>query len=282
MRSALASLDDPLENPHVVSKSGPEEFSLGTLPEPVHVEDAWKMLHQPAHLEPVSKVIPHVIAAEWQHGHRIAAHLTDRPRSGRGHFGSDGGSEIDAVNPVEGLEDQRHRRCTASTEDHGADPHPFGIFPVGIDDRAVFCRCGESAVGMAREDRFALGVELAWFPILPLPVDEMRGSLFGHSLPPDVTVVGEGDVCEDRIGADGIHGHRVTFVGGAWGDTEEACLGVDGSQPAIRSGLDPGNVVADAGDFPAFLAEMPGRDDHGEVGLAAGAWEGRCDVGFLS
>ena len=62
-------------------------------------------------------------------------------------------------------------------------------------------------------------------------------------------------------------------------DAEEAGLGVDGAQPAVGVGLDPGDVVADGPDLPAL--EAGGRNEHGEVGLAAGAGEGGGDVGLL-
>ena len=44
-------------------------------------------------------------------------------------------------------------------------------------------------------------------------------------------------------------------------------------------GLDPGDVVADGPDLPAL--EAGGRNEHGEVGLAAGGGEGGGDVGLL-
>ncbi len=51
---------------------------------------------------------------------------------------------------------------------------------------------------------------------------------------------------------------------------------------AVVAGLDPGDVVADGGHFPAFLLEFLGRDEHREVRLAAGAGEGGGDVGLLA
>ncbi len=63
-------------------------------------------------------------------------------------------------------------------------------------------------------------------------------------------------------------------------DAEEARFGVDGVEPAVLPRLDPGDVVADGGDLPAVVAL--GRDEHREVGLAAGAGEARRDVGLLA
>ena len=149
MGTLLAALDDPLEHAHVVAESGPEEFPLGALAEPVHVEDARHVLHEAPHLQPVGEVVAHVVAAEGEHRHRVAAHLADRAGRGRRHLGADGRAEVDTVDPVEGLEDERHRRGAATAEDHRADPHSLGILPVGIDDRAVLRRCGKAAIRVA-------------------------------------------------------------------------------------------------------------------------------------
>jgi hypothetical protein len=76
------------------------------------------------------------------------------------------------------------------------------------------------------------------------------------------------------------HGVVVGLLRGAGGDAEVAGFRVDGVEAAVLARLDPGDVVADRGDLPA--AEGLGRDQHGEVGLAAGAGEGGGDVGLLA
>src|SRR5690606_13949861 len=45
-------------------------------------------------------------------------------------------------------------------------------------------------------------------------------------------------------------------------------------------GLDPGDIVAYGRDFPA--AHGPGRDEHGEVGLAASRRKCGCDIALLA
>jgi hypothetical protein len=105
-------------------------------------------------------------------------------------------------------------------------------------------------------------------------------ALVGHALPPDVAVGREGDVREDGVRADGRHGVGVGLLGGPRRDAEEARLGVDGVDLAVLAGLDPGDVVADGGHLPALEAAR--RDQHGEVGLAAGAGEGGRHVGLLA
>src|SRR5690606_8275558 len=113
---------------------------------------------------------------------------------GGGHFRTDGGSEIDAVDPVEGLENKGHGGGAAAAENHGTHPDAVRVFPVLVNDGAVPCRGGEAAVGVAGRDRFAVGVLLSGGPIAALPVDEMGRRLGGHALPPHIPVVGEGNV----------------------------------------------------------------------------------------
>ena len=63
---------------------------------------------------------------------------------------------------------------------------------------------------------------------------------------------------------------RLVSFGRARGHAEEAGLGVDGPQVALVVVLHPADVVADGLDLPA----LEGRDEHGQVGLAAGRREG--------
>ena len=55
---------------------------------------------------------------------------------------------------------------------------------------------------------------------------------------------------------------------------------IDRAEPVVGPRLDPGDVVADGRDLPAFEARR--RDQHREVGLAARARERRADVGLLA
>ena len=59
------------------------------------------------HAEPVPEVVAHVVAAEGQHGHGIAADLADGAAGGGGGFRAHGGADVDAGGPVEGLVDER-------------------------------------------------------------------------------------------------------------------------------------------------------------------------------
>jgi len=65
---------------------------------------------------------------------------------------------------------------------------------------------------------------------------------------------------------------------GAWRHAEEPGFGVDGVQPSVGADLHPRDVVADTLAFPP----RDGRDQHGQVGLAAGGGEGRGDMEMFS
>src|SRR5271166_4976211 len=102
-----------------------------------------------------------------------------------------------------------------------------------------------------------------WRPGLAGPVGEPGWRFLGHALPPDVTVFCQGDVREDCVSLDRIHGVAVGLVRGTGSHAEEAVFRVDREQAAVLPDLDPGDVVARSGDLPAL--EMFGRDHHGEV-----------------
>ena len=88
------------------------------------------------------------------------------------------------------------------------------------------------------------------------------------------------DVGEDRVARAASPSRSGWSSRRARRDAEEAGLGVDGPQAAVRTGTHPGDVVADRPDLPARLRR--GRHQHGEVGLAARARERRGDVGGLA
>src|SRR6266487_510496 len=119
-------------------------------------------------------------------------------------------------------------------------------------------------------------------PVLAGPVDQVRRWCLGHALPPYIAVVGQRDVGEDAIGLYRRHCIRIGLCVGTRSDTEEARFGVNRFEPAVRRYLDPGNVIANSRHLPAFLLESFRRNEHGKVGLAAGAWEGSGDVGPLT
>src|SRR5271165_2000096 len=151
MDFAVATLKDPFEDAAVFAVAGPQKLSILVLAKPVHVENLWQLcVRLGSHLEPVRKVIPHVIAAKRKHGHGIVAQATNLSGDGGRGFAADNGAEEGAMLPVEGFGDQRNNTFASSTEEDGIDRHAFGILPFGSDRRALTGVNREPRIGMGR------------------------------------------------------------------------------------------------------------------------------------
>src|SRR4030095_7292557 len=91
---AFTAIDDPFQDSHVVPKAGPEKFPGGVFAEPINMKNERRPRWPRPVLEPVPEIVADVVAAERQHGHRIAPHLADRAgRGGGGVGGHPGGPE---------------------------------------------------------------------------------------------------------------------------------------------------------------------------------------------
>ncbi len=238
--------------------------------EPVDVEDLGQLgrVVVLADLDPVVEVVAGVVADEGQHRHRVAADDADLADRRGGRLRGERGAHERAVHPVAGLGHQRDGGLAATTEEDRVDRHAARVVVLGRQDRALLDRRAVARVRVAGE------LADVGRPVLALPRRGVgRGVL--QALPPDVAVVGQRDVGEHRVAhVDGLHRVGVGVLVGAGRDAEEAVLRVDGPQPAVLADPHPGDVVADRLDLPA----RDGRGEHGEVGLAAGAREGRGDV----
>ena len=98
-----------------------------------------------------------------------------------------------------------------------------------------------------------------------LPVEHRRIEL--AAFPPGFVVGGQRDVGEQGVAVDHVEGIAIGGAIGARHDAEIAGFGVDGIQPPIGSGMQPGDVIAHGPDLPS--RHGVGRNEHGEVGLAA-------------
>ena len=125
----------------------------------------------------------------------------------------------------------------------------------------------------------ALDVGRLAVPGIALPVHRMLGRILVETFPPYGVIV---EVVHDIREDGALTGRRervgVGLLVGAGSDAEEAVLGVDRPKSAVFADADPCDVVADALYFIARVAEMLGRDEHREVGLAARGGERRRDV----
>jgi len=90
-----------------------------------------------------------------------------------------------------------------------------------------------------------------------------------YAFPPYVAIRGECAVRKDRVCPDRSHRVGVGVFGCAGRDSKKAGLWVYGTHLAIFTDVNPRDVVADSGDFPAL--EGLGRYEHREIRLAARA-----------
>ena len=264
----------PFEYPGVFAEAGPQEFAPVAAAEPIDVEDLRQQLGvgPGAQVEPVLQVVNDVIAEERAHRHRVAAHDTDGSGGGGGGFRGQGRGEKHPVLPVEGLGNQRDGGRAATAEEDRRDWHPGRVVPFGREGRALPDRGAKARVGVRG------GLARAWGPVAAFPVGEMAGWVLGHAFPPDVAVIGECDVGEDRVPAfDGGHRVRVGVRAGAGGDAEESGFGVDSVQPPVVAESHPGDVIADGFGGPS----LEGGLQHREVCFATGRGEGGGDVAHL-
>ena len=274
MRAHLAegAAQHPLDHAQVVAEARPEETALVVRAEPVDVGDDRRVCDELFHVQPVLPVVAHVIAAEGEHRHRVAAGLADLALGRGGLFGSHDAADKYAVGPVPALVNERRGLGTAAAEHDRGDGNALRVFKLARNARAVDRRRGEAGV------RMRAGHAGGGIPRLALPVERVCRRVLIEPFPPDGAVRLENDVREDGIPARRGEGVGVRFLARAGSDAEKAVFGVDGPEPAVRAGAQPGDIVADAPALPALLAPRRRRNEHREVGLAAGGRERAADI----
>ena len=218
------------------------------------------------------EVVPHVVAAERQHRHRIPAKFAHRPGSRCRPFRRHRRTDERAMLPVERLIDERHRRRASAAEENRRDGHPCGVLPIRINDRALRGRCRVSRIRMRR------GLLIAGMPLFAQPTRQRRRRFIRLLFPPDIGVGGEGSVREDGIRCQRVHRVRVGVHRGAGSNPEETGFGVDSVESAIFPKFHPSDVVTDT-------LRLPSRNrwrEHGEVRLATRTRKRRGDVSLLA
>ena len=278
---AFDAVDHPLQHAHVFAIAGPHKLAVLAFAEPVGGVNARQrcagLCQFLAQVQPMLEVVAHVVAREGQHGKRVTPHHALGARGGGGGFRAHGGRHVDAFHPVAGFGDQGHGGGAAAAENEGIDGHAFGVVPGAVQGRVVHGGDGEAGVRMGRLGARFLGN--GGGPVFALPVDAVGRGL-AHAFPPHIAIVGQGHVGEDHVLVQAGHAIGVGQRVGARGHAKVARFGVDRIQAAIGGRLDPGDVVANGGDFPALKA--CGRNQHREVGFATGAGESRGHMVFLA
>ena len=219
--------------------------------------------------QPVREVVAEVVAAERLHRHRVTAHDTDRTGRGGRRFGGHRGTDQHTVGPVARLEHERHQRFAATAEDDRRDRHAACLFSLRRPARTAFGRHREARIRMRRG-------AIAGDVVVALPVLDRNAGI--ETFPPRLLVLGQRDIGEDGFAIQHRQGIGIGLGTGAGRDAEEARLWIDRPQASVFAGRHPADVVAHGPHLPAGLAITLGRNQHGQIGLAAGRGECGGDV----
>ena len=90
VHSAGAAVDYPFQNSEVFPEARPDIVTVFVQAEPVYIKDFGQLIRVClfAHIQPMLKIISHIIAAEGQHGHGVPAHDPHCAGGSGGGFGS--------------------------------------------------------------------------------------------------------------------------------------------------------------------------------------------------
>src|SRR5687768_5038819 len=106
-RFTTRSFNYPFQHAHILTKAWPREFSVLVLEEPVNRKDTRRIGKLASEVQPMRKVIAHVITGERQHCEWIAADLADIAECCGGHLRTHCRGHVNAECPVERLLNQR-------------------------------------------------------------------------------------------------------------------------------------------------------------------------------
>jgi hypothetical protein len=270
---AFDALTNPFKRAAVFAIAGPEPFANVILAKPIHEINLRQLVAVGALREgkPVREIIAHVIAAEWQHCEGVPAQHTGLAERGVGGFRAAGRTHENAVFPIESFIHERNRFWTASAKQDCRKRHAFGVLPVGINDRTLRRRRGETGIGM--RTFFVTGRR----PFVAMPVNPFFWRGHAHIFPPHVVVRSQHNVGKDAVFGKGGEGIRVRLHRSARGNAEKSGLRIHGIETSIFSNPNPGNVIANTSHFPTRQRRL----HNGEIGFAAGAGEGGGDVIFF-
>jgi hypothetical protein len=98
--TAMYAIDDPLEHAHIFAVARPQKLAVGILRNQFTWKTRGVMLSFRCIFKPVTKVVAHVVSAEWQHGHRIATDRAHLASGGSRRLRTHCGADVNAGGPV--------------------------------------------------------------------------------------------------------------------------------------------------------------------------------------
>jgi hypothetical protein len=265
--------DHPLQHAQVVAEARPQELAVGALAEPVDVEDS-SAISRPAGRT----------TASGRSSRRSCSRRTASSPSGRGASRRPAPAAAAVVSdPIDaptstpcvqsrasntsGTSEARRPPKTIARSARPADPRPSANSDGHCRALTVKREFGMRGRAVGR-DRTG-GPASRWRACWSLSMPSHHGWLSAVTATL-VKMVSRLDRVASAFG--------LVLGRGAGRHAEEAGLRVDRVQAAIGAGAHPADVVADRPHLPAGFAIALRRDQHRQVGLAAGGRERRGDV----
>ena len=137
------------------------------------------MRNAAAQFQPILKVVAHVVAAERQHGHRIAPRDAERARRRGGCLRSERRADVNAVIPIQCFVNERRKFRSASAKNERRNRDSLIVFPMRRNRRRLSRGHGVARIRMRRQ-------ALARRPCAALPIDQARRAVQGSFLPTTV------------------------------------------------------------------------------------------------
>ena len=117
-------------------------------------------------------------------------------------------------------------------------------------------------------------------PRFAAPVDGIVGHGVIVTFPPHCAILAQRHIGKYSIPFHGLHRIGIGIRSSSGSNAEETGLGVDRPESAVISHTQPGNIIADGMDLPAFHARR--RHQHRHIGLAAGTRKRAAHIGDLA
>ena len=217
----VTAAEHPLEHARILSETGPQEAArLEVLAEPVDVEDLRQL--RAFALRPSSASGP---SSRPCGSRRTAASRTGRGAACRPRRPPRRSSPRTCWAPRKTPCSQSNASWISGTTVERRPPNSIASIgtPVGSSQSGAIA--GSCAAGVVkRAFGWAAGRSLCGVQSLPLPVDRVRRGLLRHPFPPDVAVVGQRAVGEDRVLATVAIAFGLVLLARARRDAEEAGL----------------------------------------------------------
>jgi len=222
----------------------------------------------------VLPIIAHIVAAEWEHCHRVTTNNANLTCCSSSCFRTHNWTYEYTVIPALWLIYKRSKLCTAAAEYECWNRNTVWIFKFRWNARAVNSRSCKSWVWMC-----ALFFACLTVPRVTLPVNCVCRWVLIKTFPPySVVIKVKSYICKDCTLLCWSKSVRVRLFVSTRCYTEETVFRVDSIKASVRTFLNPRNIVTYAPYFVTFSLISFRWDKHSKVCLTASWWECSADI----